>query len=45
MDSGAIENPHLLHQHLTDSVAELLQIKTKKTSARKSTKQRRPKKG
>jgi WS/DGAT/MGAT family acyltransferase len=45
MDSGAIENPHLLHQHLTDSFDELLQTKTKKTPARKSTKQRRPKKG
>jgi WS/DGAT/MGAT family acyltransferase len=43
MDSGAIENPHLLHQLLTDSFAELLQIKTKKTSVRKSTNQRGPK--
>ena len=38
MDSGAIENPQLLHQHLKDSFAELLHIKTKKSSTSKKTK-------
>jgi hypothetical protein len=38
MDSGAIEHPQLLHQHLKDSFAELLHIKTKKSSTSKKTK-------
>jgi hypothetical protein len=38
MDSGAIENPQLLHQHLKESFAELLNIKVKKSSSPKKTK-------
>jgi hypothetical protein len=40
MDSGAIEHPQLLHQHLKDSFAELLHIKTKKSPTLKKTKKK-----
>jgi WS/DGAT/MGAT family acyltransferase len=40
MDSGAIEHPQLLHQHLKDSFAELLHIKTKKSPTSQKTKKK-----